>query len=122
MTKIRIPSMTKSARRFPGRFLMVAGALLCAAQSWGWTASGTVKSTAGAALAGVAVSVKDSSKSLVATTDAAGKFAISTSGISSRAMLTGFSLRHEGSDLLVSLASPGELELSLVELSGKTIW
>lgn len=122
MTKIRIPSMTKPVRRFPGRFLMVASALLCATQSWGWTASGTVKSTAGAALAGVAVSVKDSSRSLVATTDASGKFAISTSGISSRAMLQGFSLRHEGSDLLVSLASSGELELSLVELTGKTLW
>jgi len=96
--------------------------LLFAAQSWGWSASGSVKTTTGTALAGVAVSVKDSSKSLMATTDASGKFSISTSGISSRDMQQGFSLRHDGADLLVGSTSSGELELSLLDLSGQTMW
>ena len=88
-----------------------------------WQAAGTVKNTSGTALAGVVVTVKDSSSSLAATTDASGHFSIGiTTGIGATAMLQAFSVRVVGHDLVIRSPKDGALDLSLVDGSGRSLW
>ena len=112
------------SNRPPARQLILATALasLWSTSAFGWSAAGTVKNTTGTALEGVTVSVKDSA-ALKATTDASGKFTItSTPSSASAAIRANFSVRREGGDLLVSYPGEGSLEVSLVDPSGALIW
>ncbi|HLP42358.1 MAG TPA: non-reducing end alpha-L-arabinofuranosidase family hydrolase [Fibrobacteria bacterium] len=89
----------------------------------GWQVSGTVKSSAGTALAGVVVTVKDSSASLMATTDSAGVFSIGvTTGISASEQRRGYWARMAGDELVVQGPEDGPIELAIVYASGKALW
>jgi Glycosyl hydrolase family 62/Carboxypeptidase regulatory-like domain len=84
--------------------------------------SGTVKSSAGAALSGVTVTVKDSSN-YAATTDANGKFSFQTVEIhSSSTKVSAFSVHLNGRDLTVRSPVDGTLRLALVDGSGRSVW
>ena len=99
--------------------LALAFALAAVPAAHAWNAEGTVRTTTGGALAGVAVTVKDSS-SYTATTGANGAFSVmSSTGILERTGLAG--MRIEGSDLVVEGVT-GSVELALVDASGKTLW
>ena len=88
-----------------------------------WSISGTVKSSAGASLPGVAVTVQDSSK-YSTTTDANGGFSLSSpTGVMSRGSgSNAFYAQLNGRDLVVQSPVDGALELSLVDASGRSIW
>jgi poly(3-hydroxybutyrate) depolymerase len=99
-------------------------ALLASATTvFAWTASGTVKSTTGTALAGVAVTVKDSA-SYGTTTSANGAFSLgSPTGIrweSSAASKWG--VRMVGGEMEIAAPADGPLRLSLVDMQGRTLW
>ena len=106
-----------------GRSLIAAVAVLGATSAFAaWSASGTVKSTGGTALAGVAVTVQDSSTNLKATTDASGNFTIgSTTGILEPAVRA-FAAQVIGNELVVSCPKDGALDLSLIDGSGRSLW
>lgn len=117
------PTIFPTSRRTPSLLARTAALTgILSAGSFAWTANGTVKSATGAALAGVSVSVKDSSATMAATTNAAGAFTIhSTTSIGSR-LVRSSTLRRDGRDLLIHHAGEGLLEISLVDLSGSTLW
>lgn len=104
---------------------LAAAALLVgsfASISFGWTASGTVKSSAGA-LSGVTVYVKNLTPTVSTITNANGEFSLSVSGV--RLDLdrrSSHSTRIEGNDLVVECPRDGALELSLVDGSGRKVW
>lgn len=88
-----------------------------------WQAAGTVKSTSGTALAGVVITVKDSSSSLTATTDASGHFSIGiATGIAASAMHQAFSVRVVGNELVIRSPKDGPLDLAMVDASGRSLW
>jgi hypothetical protein len=90
--------------------------------SFGWSASGTVKTSSGTALSGVVVTVKDSS-TYSTTTDASGAFTLgSTTGILSQERSGGLSAQVSGSELLVQGSTDATVELSLVDVSGRLLW
>lgn len=87
-----------------------------------WTISGTVKSTTGTPIAGVAVTVQDSSK-YSTTTDASGAFSFQTVGIGDHgAAPKAFASSLVGDELVVRSPVDGPLGLSLVDASGRSIW
>lgn len=84
--------------------------------------SGTVKNSAGAALAGVSVTVKDSAK-YTTTTDDKGNFSFQTVGISSSSTkVSAFSVHLNGRDLTVHSPVNGSLRLALIDASGRSVW
>jgi hypothetical protein len=103
--------------------LTIASVFALSGVSLGWSVSGTVKTSSGTALAGVAVTVKDSS-SYSATTDASGAFTLgSTTGILSRERSSdGLAAQVSGAELLVRGSTDATVELSLVDVSGRLLW
>jgi len=104
------------------RFAMLALAGTTAS-AFGWNASGTVKSSAGAPLSEVAVTVKDASTPST-TTDAAGLFSI---GVSTGVILrsdhaSAWRVQAGGRDLRIQSPFDGALELSLVDGTGRKLW
>ncbi|QQS04726.1 MAG: hypothetical protein IPK50_20980 [Fibrobacterota bacterium] len=94
--------------------------LAVAMTAFGWSASGTVKTSAGAALAGVDVTVKDDA-TLKTASDASGAFSLAVSGTFQRpGILLG--ARIEGTDLVIPTAGTGLVEAWLVDAAGKSLW
>ncbi|HXP91299.1 MAG TPA: hypothetical protein VN931_10255 [Fibrobacteria bacterium] len=89
-----------------------------------WSASGTVKNAIGSTLSGVTITVQDSSSKLTTTTDNNGNFTIGTAtGIVASSVPSAFSVHQEGNELVVQYpAASGDLQLSLVDVSGSTLW
>ncbi len=106
---------------------LTACAVLLAASinAYSWSVSGTVKNkSTGAALSGVAVTVKDSTK-YATTTDASGNFKLeSTVGVvKSRSVVTGsYSLRVNNNELSITVLQNGTLELAMFNCSGRSLW
>lgn len=88
-----------------------------------WSISGTVKDASGNKLAGVAVSVKDTT-SIKTTTDASGAFTLShgTVGVLSHDIARSTLARVVGNDLFVEGVADGSVELTLVNASGRSLW
>lgn len=89
-----------------------------------WSISGTVKSSTGTALSGVAITVKDSSK-YSTTSDGSGAFKLESApvGVLDRGAGGGaFYAQLSGSDLVVQCPLDGAMELALVDASGRSIW
>lgn len=109
-------------RRTRNIALVAAAAIAAmAGGAQGWSASGTVKA-AGGALAGVAVTVKDSS-GYSATTNSTGAFSLqSTSGVLDRAASAGYSFLLEGDRMVLRGPVEGRVGISMVDGSGRTIW
>jgi len=113
-------SSSGSVRR---RFLTTAVAVLGATStSAAWSASGTVKTTTGSAIAGVAVTIKDSSSSLNTTTDANGNFTIGSTTALLEPTPRAFAAQVVGNELSVSSPQDGPLDLDLVDASGRSLW
>lgn len=115
-------------RKIPHRPLLfrhgtVAAVLGSAALAFGWTASGTVKSTTGTALADVAVTVKDSA-SYNAMTSANGAFTLgSPTGIRLQGVAnTGWNVRMAGGEMEVRTPADGPATLALLDLNGRSLW
>jgi hypothetical protein len=110
-----------------GTTLMTVVALLSAlgTEVYGWSVSGIVKSSSGAPLSGVTVTVKDSSK-YSSTTDADGNFSLespipaSINQKSSRSPVS-YSIRMTGNNLLIGSSLKGMLELTLMDCSGRIV-
>jgi hypothetical protein len=108
-------------------YALTACAVLLAASMnvYSWSVTGTVKNqSTGAALSGVAVTVKDSTK-YSATTDASGNFKLeSTVGVvNSHSVKTGtYSLQVRNNELTISVPQNGKLELAMFNCSGRSIW
>lgn len=117
------PSITPTSRRTSSLFARTAVITgILSAGSFAWTASGTVKSTTGAVLAGVSVSVKDSSAAMGTTTNASGTFTVnSTTSVGSRLDRSSI-LHRDGRDLVIQHPGTGLLEISLVDPSGSALW
>jgi hypothetical protein len=109
------------------RSTTIALAVLLAAfgmNAHGWSVSGTVKSSTGTVLSGVAVTVKDSAK-YSATTDASGNFSLvsPTAVLSSRAEISSsYSVQLAHGELQVRCPRDGSIGLSLVNSMGRSIW
>lgn len=87
-----------------------------------WSASGTVKSSAGANLADVTVSVKDSAN-VKTTTNSNGSFTLTyTLGVSRGKGPMDYSAQQQGQELVIAFPGEGALKLALVDLSGSTLW
>lgn len=117
---------SKLYRRINNHALTACAMLLAASISaYSWSVSGTVKNkSTGAALSGVAVSVKDSSK-YATTTDASGNFKLeSTVGvIKSHSVVTGsYSLRVNNNEISITVPQNGTLELAMFNCSGRSLW
>lgn len=109
---------------FPRRGLFAQAAILATATlSFGWSASGTVKSTGGSPISG-AVVVRSDSTAHKTTTDGAGKFTLEfTSGIQDRIMRDlAMRVRMEGTDIVVQVPVDGPVRLSLVDAKGREAW
>lgn len=88
-----------------------------------WSVSGTVKTNTGTNLDGVAVTVKDSSANLKATTANGGQFTIAnTVGVLDRVSPLDFSVNQFGNELLIAFPGSGAVMLSLVDVSGSELW
>ena len=89
-----------------------------------WSASGTVRNTTGSTISGVTITVKDSSNALKTSTDGNGNFTIGTAtGILGRNSPSDFSIHQENGELVVNYpAASGVIQLSLVDISGATLW
>lgn len=88
-----------------------------------WSVSGTVKSKTGTSLDGVAVTVKDSSTNLKATTANGGQFTIAnTVGVLDRVSPLDFSVHQFGNELLIAFPGSGAVRMSLVDVSGSELW
>lgn len=98
-------------------------AVLLVGQSWGWSASGTVKNSSGGALSGVAVTVKDST-GIATTTSATGTFAIgSTTGLLLQSSAgSSWAVHVVGGALEISSPLDGHLVLELVDGQGRSLW
>lgn len=98
---------------------IAAGASL----TFGWTASGTVRSTTGTALSGVTVSVPET-PSLTTTTSATGTFTLSgTTGIRlAPDRASGWSARIQDGALELRTPGDGALEIDLLDGRGRTLW
>jgi hypothetical protein len=106
------------SRAVAGLVLLLSAPLLAA-----WNAAGTVKNTAGTALAGVTVSVSDTAAiHVVSGTD--GSFSIgSTTGLLSDGLSTDrLSIRVEGNLVRVQGIPQGPVSLSLLDVDGRTLW
>jgi len=88
-----------------------------ATSAFGWTATGTVKTSTGTPLSGVMVSVKDSAAKLSTTTDGSGAFLINAP--TSR---SGFTVQRAGNDLLIERQGDGVVEVTLHDLGGVCLW
>lgn len=109
---------------FPRHRLLVQATILATATlSFGWSASGAVKSTAGSPISG-AVVVRSDSTAHKTTTDGAGKFTLEfTSGIQDRIMRDiDMRVRMEGTDIVVRIPVDGPVRLSLVDAKGRVAW
>ncbi|HNY30003.1 MAG TPA: PHB depolymerase family esterase [Fibrobacteria bacterium] len=102
------------------RWAWVGLPLALAVSAFGWSASGTVKSTTGTALSGVEVTVKDDA-TLKTSTDASGAFSLSVSGAFHRPGIQ-LGARVEGSELVIPTSESGMLDISLVDAAGKSLW
>jgi hypothetical protein len=114
-----VPSTTYSAS------ILLLGGLLAFSSPIpaAWSVSGTVKSTTGTNLDGVAVTVKDSAATLKATTANGGQFSIVQSvGVHDRVSPLEFSVHQFGNELLIAFPGSGVVELSLVDVSGSVLW
>lgn len=93
--------------------------------TYGWSVSGTVKSSSGTILSGVSVTVKDSAK-YSTTTDTNGKFNLESPTLSLDVIPTGrsglFSAKLVNGELSVWSPRDGSLKLSLVDCSGRCLW
>lgn len=99
-------------------------ALGCTCSFATWSASGTVKNASGSTLSGVTITVQDSSSKLTTTTDNNGNFTIGTAtGIMASPVPPAFSVHQDGNELVVQYpAVSGELQLSLLDIAGATLW
>ncbi len=91
---------------------------------YGWSVSGTVRNTSGAALSGVSVTVKDSAR-YYTTTDGNGFFRLETPSAVMNVSFTGakaYSLQVVHGELRVRCPHDGSLELTMIDCSGRTIW
>jgi Glycosyl hydrolase family 62 len=106
-------------------FTACAVLLAASMNVYSWSVNGTVKNqSTGAALSGVAVTVKDSTK-YTATTDASGNFKLESAVgvVKSHSVVTGaYSLSVNKSELLITVPQNGKLELTMFNCSGRTIW
>lgn len=116
-------SLRLSNPRIPRVILATVVASVFSTSAFGaWSASGTVKSTAGAALSGVAVTVQDSA-TLTSTTNATGTFTIgSTTGVVGGSQQKAFSAQVTGGELMVKCPCEGSIEFSLMDAAGTTLW
>lgn len=104
------------------RTLAVAVLGLAVVEARAWSAAGTVSGNTGP-LAGVEVSVKDSSQIAPIATDASGRFSLVSQPLSVPDLpANAFSLQGIGRDLVVRFSGEGELEITLLDLSGSTLW
>lgn len=102
---------------------LVAAIAAGASLAFGWTASGTVRSTTGTALSGVTVSVPET-PSLTTTTSATGTFTLSgTTGIRlAPDRASGWSARIQDGALQIQAPGDGLLELDLLDGRGRSFW
>ena len=113
----------KPPARIP-RFATVAAlASLFSGTVYAWSINGVVKDASGNKLAGVVVSLKDTT-SIQDTTDASGAFALShvPVGVLSRDFARSTSVRIDGNELFVEGEVDGAVELTLVNTSGRSLW
>lgn len=116
------PVRTRKSR-IPGPLLGVAMASLLSTHAFGWSASGTVKSTTGTAILGATVSVKDSATIPAATSGADGSFTVgSSTGLAPTFGPTAFSARIEGDRLVIHAPADGVIHVSLLDASGVSLW
>lgn len=94
-----------------------------AGSSWAWNASGTVKSSTGTGLSGVAITAKDSA-GITATTSATGAFSIGSpvGVVPEGRMASGWSVRTSGTEMDIRCPLDGPLGLSLVDGQGRSLW
>mgnify|MGYP001202681164 CR=1 FL=1 len=100
--------------------VVLTGAI--ASASFGWSASGTVKSSTGP-LSGATVYVKNLNPTVSVVTNTNGEFNLSVAGV--RLDLDGkssYAARTSGSELLVDCPRDGAIELALVDGSGRRSW
>jgi hypothetical protein len=115
------PNSTVGSGR-PTLAAVAALACLCFGTASGWSISGTVKSSTGEALVGVAISVVDL-PAVKTTSTTGGAFTLSYSvGVQPRDPSRSSSVRIEGSDLLVQGMADGTLDLAMVNASGRSVW
>lgn len=87
-----------------------------------WSISGIVQTKAGQKLAGVSITVQDSSK-YSTTSGANGEFTLSSAtGILGNDLARSASVRVVGSELVIEGLSDGAVDLSLLDGSGRRIW
>ncbi|NLD92268.1 MAG: alpha-N-arabinofuranosidase [Fibrobacter sp.] len=117
---------SKLYRRRNNHVLTACAVMLAASMNvYSWSVSGTVKNNStGAALSGVAVSVKDSTK-YSTTTDASGNFKLESSVgvIKNHSIVTStYSLKVKNNDLFITVPQNGMLELAIFNCSGRSLW
>ena len=102
---------------------LVASIAAGASLAFGWSASGTVRSTTGTPLSGVTVSVPET-PSLTTTTSATGTFTLSgTTGIRlAPARASNWSARVHAGELEIQAPGDGPLALDLLDGRGRTFW
>jgi hypothetical protein len=86
-----------------------------------WSASGTVASTSGTALSGVAVSVQDTA-TISTTTSSTGAFSIGTSTSVLAREANDFPVEFAAGDLILRDWSAGPVRIDLVDGSGRELW
>lgn len=122
-TKCMATPKTGRSAVVPAWSLAFAAGLALATAAWSWSASGIVKSTTGAILAGVEVSAKDGAVELKDTTDAKGAFELAgTSSVKDFVRSSRFSIQRAGDMLVVGYPGDGIMEMSLLDAAGATLW
>src|SRR5512133_356576 len=116
----------KQYGRINNHALTACAVMLAASMNvYSWSVNGTVKNqSTGAALSGVVVTVKDSTK-YETTTDASGNFKLEStvSVVKSRSVVTGsYSLSIKNSEISITVPQNGTLELAMFNCSGRSLW
>lgn len=117
------PNHPRSRTSHAKRSILGVALILLGGNAFGWTASGTVKSSVGAALEGVAISVQDSA-ALKTTTDALGAFTLSnpSTGVEGSAWTEHPSVRKLGTGLEFRCGCSGPVDASLYDMAGTLRW
>lgn len=115
--------VTHYSRGIYAAVIIIMGAIFMS--TYGWSVSGTVKSSDGVALSGVSVSQKDVPANSTVT-DNSGKFKLesSTSIVSSHSInkSCSYSVKAVHGQLIIRSPRDESLKITLVDCSGRTVW